>query len=78
MKLGRVWELPGQSQLLPGCLCWATAPGILHGLCCPVSALHSVCKLMLSLFLKGVEKKNSEGGKTELVEMVVSQVSEKM
>lgn len=42
-----------------------TAPGVLHGLCYTVIALHSVYKQMLSLFLMGVKKKNREGGKNK-------------
>ena len=42
-----------------------TAAGVPHGLCYTVIALHSICKLMLSLLLMRVKKKNSEGNKNK-------------
>lgn len=68
-------ELEGPVAWLSG-LDWSfpTAPGVLHGLCYTVIALHSVYKQILSLFLMGVKKKNREWGeeKKQLVEMVCS------
>ena len=57
-------ELEGPVAWLSG-LDWSfpTAPGVLHGLCYTVIALHSVYKQILSLFLMGVKKKNRERGK---------------
>ena len=57
-------ELEGPGAWLSG-LDWRfpTAPGVLHGLCYTVIALHSVYKQILSLFLMGVKKKNRERGK---------------
>lgn len=57
-------ELEGPVAWLSG-LDWSfpTAPGVLHGLCYTVIALHSVYKQILSLFLMGVKKRIESGGK---------------